>query len=60
MDFVPDIPATAGTAEKADDALLLRACGPVMAPLARLAVARGMQYAQFDELMRGAFVEAAR
>src|SRR5689334_4718852 len=31
-----------------------------MAPLARLAIARGMQYAQFDELVRSAFVEAAR
>jgi hypothetical protein len=60
VDFAPDTPGTAGAADKADDALLLHACGPVMAPLARLAVARGMQYAQFDELMRGAFVEAAR
>ncbi|HEX6707316.1 MAG TPA: DUF6502 family protein [Albitalea sp.] len=60
MDFAPDTPATAGSAPKADDTLLLRACQPVMAPLARLAVARGMQYAQFDELMRSAFVEAAR
>src|SRR5512138_1175244 len=31
-----------------------------MAPLARLAIARGMQYAQFDEIVRTAFVEAAR
>jgi hypothetical protein len=60
VDFAPDTPVTAGSAARADDALLLHACHPVMAPLARLAVARGMQYAQFDELMRAAFVQAAR
>ena len=60
MDFAPDTAATAAATERADDALLLHACRPVMAPLARLAVARGMQYAQFDELMRAAFVDAAR
>lgn len=60
MDFAPDTPATAGSAARADDALLLHACHPVLAPLARLAVSRGMQYAQFDELMRAAFVQAAR
>ncbi|MFL6662576.1 MAG: DUF6502 family protein [Rhizobacter sp.] len=58
---MPDTPATAAAAaQRADDALLLHACRPVMAPLARLAVSRGIQYAQFDELMRTAFVEAAR
>jgi hypothetical protein len=60
VDFAPDSAATAIGTERTDDALLLHACRPVMAPLARLAVARGMQYAQFDELMRAAFVEAAR
>ncbi len=60
VDFAPDTTATAGRADKADDALLLRACRPVMAPLARLAISRGVQYAQFDELMRAAFVQAAR
>jgi len=50
-------PPVAG--EQADQALL-RACRSVMAPLARLAVARGTRYAQLDELLRSAFVEAAR
>jgi hypothetical protein len=60
VDFAPDTAATAAATERTEDALLLHACRPVMAPLARLAVARGMQYAQFDQLMRAAFVEAAR
>ena len=51
------VPATAG--DEADQALL-RACRAVMLPLARLAVARGTRYAQTDELLRGAFVDAAR
>ena len=59
MEFAPDMPGNAAP-ERADDALLLHACRPVMAPLARLAIARGMRYAQFDEIMRTAFIEAAR
>jgi len=41
-------------------AALLRACKAVMAPLARLAVARGLRHGELDELLRAAFVEAAR
>jgi hypothetical protein len=59
VDFAPDT-ATPASTEHADDTLLLHACRPVMQPLARLAIARGMQYAQFDEIMRTAFVQAAR
>lgn len=44
----------------ADHALLLEACRQVLLPLATLAVERGVPYAQLDELLRGAFVEAAR
>ncbi len=60
MDSAPDTSATASRADKPDDSLLLRACRPVLAPLAQLAISRGMQYAQFDELVRTAFVQAAR
>lgn len=51
-------PPPAGSAEP-DDALL-RACRSVLAPLARLAVARGLRHGQLDEMLRSAFVEAAR
>jgi hypothetical protein len=47
-------------AEESADQALLRACRSVLAPLARLAMARGLRHAQLDELLRGAFVEAAR
>lgn len=40
--------------------LLLRACRKVIAPLARLAVARGLRYADIDEILRSSFVAAAR
>ncbi|MBW8831744.1 MAG: hypothetical protein JF606_20460 [Burkholderiales bacterium] len=45
-----------------DDAVdaLLRACKEVMVPLAQLAVAHGLRFGELDELLRGAFVEAAR
>ena len=43
-----------------DQALLLAACRRVLAPLARLAVERGVAYPLIDELVRGAFVDAAR
>jgi Family of unknown function (DUF6502) len=49
-----------GSAGDADHALLLEACRQVLLPLASLAVERGVPYAQLDELLRGAFVEAAR
>ena len=48
------------TADGGDHALLLAACRKVLAPLARLAVERGVAYPLIDELLRGAFVEAAR
>ena len=60
MDDALDTSTNASLANKADDALVLRACRPVLAPLAQLAISRGMQYAQFDELVRSAFVQAAR
>ena len=46
----------------ADDAVeaLLGACKAVMGPLAELAVARGLRFGDLDELLRSAFVEAAR
>ncbi len=40
--------------------LLLAACRRLMAPLARLAVARGLPCAEVEELTRAAFVQAAR
>jgi hypothetical protein len=48
-----------GAVGDADHALLLEACRQVLLPLATLAVERGVPYAQLDELLRGAFVEAA-
>ena len=54
-------PAEPGdSAGDANHALLLVACRQVLLPLATLAVQRGVPYAQLDELLRGAFVEAAR
>jgi len=52
-------PTNPAVADGADPALL-RACRAVMGPLARLAVARGLRFAELDELLRGAFVSAAR
>lgn len=48
-------PSTATT----DTAALLQACRALLVPLAQLAVARGVQYSEIDELLRGAFVDAA-
>jgi hypothetical protein len=39
---------------------LLQACRAVMAPLAQLAVAHGLRHGDLDELMRSAFVDAAK
>ena len=50
----------AGSIGDANHALLLDACLRVLLPLATLAVERGVPYAKLDELLRGAFVEAAR
>lgn len=52
-------PTSLGAATEVDEALLA-ALRRVLAPLARLAVARGVRHAQLDELLRGAFVAAAR
>jgi hypothetical protein len=38
---------------------LLQACRALLAPLAELAIARGVHYGEVDELLRGAFVDAA-
>lgn len=46
--------------DRTADHALLAACRAVLAPLARLAVARGLRYAQIDELLRAALVDAAR
>jgi len=51
-----DAPATA----PANDPDLVAACRAVLAPLAKLAVARGLPYAQLDELLKTTLVEAAR
>lgn len=52
--------APEGTAETVSHELLLTACRAVLAPLAQLAVARGLPYAEVEEMMRAAFVQAAR
>lgn len=51
-----DAPASAPAA----DPNLVEACRAVLAPLARLAVARGLPYVQLDDLLKTALVEAAR
>ena len=53
-------PPSSIAADGADHALLLAACRKVLVPLARLAVERGVVYPLIDELLRGAFVDAAR
>jgi hypothetical protein len=50
-------PATKGTVSHE---LLLAAISAVLAPLARLAVARGLPCAEVEEVLRAAFVEAAK
>ena len=56
----PTSATSAASTDSADHALLLAACRKVLAPLARLAVERGVAYPLIDELLRGAFVDAAR
>jgi hypothetical protein len=63
VNAAPAAPSTesgTGSVAAADQALLLDACRQVLLPLATLAVERGVPYAQLDELLRGAFVDAAR
>lgn len=52
-------PTSLGAITEVDEALFA-AFRRVLAPLARLAVARGVRHAQLDELLRSAFIEAAR
>jgi Family of unknown function (DUF6502) len=56
----PRAQSSTGSVGDADHALLLDACRQVLLPLATLAVERGVPYAELDELLRGAFVQAAR
>lgn len=56
----PAVPTAATPADDGSEQALLRAVSAVLAPLARLAVARGVRHQQLDELLRGAFVDAAR
>ncbi len=56
----PDAPPPAPPAEQPDHAWVLEACRSVMAPLARLAVSRGLQYGQLDGVLRRVLVDAAR
>lgn len=54
-------PVTGGSeAARTGSALLLAACRRILGPLARLAIERGVVYAEMDDLLRRAFVEAAR
>ena len=46
--------------EPRTDAALLRALARLLAPLARLAVASGLSFARVEELLKHAFVQAAR
>jgi hypothetical protein len=52
-------PASLGAPTENDEAMLA-AFRRILAPLARLAIARGVRHAQLDELLRAAFVSAAR
>lgn len=53
-DHSPPAPASAP-----DLSAVLSACRAVLAPLAELAIARGLHHSDLDELLRTAFVEAA-
>lgn len=48
------------TASPMQQGALLRACRAVLRPLARLAVGRGLPFAELAEVLKQAFVEAAR
>jgi len=58
--FVSDNSASDSPGVTRDVTALLAATRAVLAPLARLAVARGVPYGEFDELVKQVFVEAAR
>jgi len=57
---VPSTPSPADPAPPDGDAAVLHALEQVFAPLARLAVARGLRFAAAEELFKRAFVQAAR
>ena len=56
--FAPAVIAESAPTTPSRDALL-QACLALLAPLAELAIARGVRYGEVDELLRGAFVDAA-
>ena len=56
----PAATAAAPAAAAADPAALTQAIRQLMAPLAALALARGVPYGTLDELLKTAFVDAAR
>lgn len=53
-------PASAARATSADTDALMQALGALLAPIAQLAVAKGLPCATVEELLRKAFVQAAR
>ncbi|HEY0856557.1 MAG TPA: DUF6502 family protein [Albitalea sp.] len=58
--MTPAAPPIESSAGDSGEQALLRAFRAVLAPLASLAVARGVHHRHLDELLRGAFVDAAR
>ncbi|WOB08663.1 DUF6502 family protein [Piscinibacter gummiphilus] len=58
--FLEDHPSPPAAPPSAPDAsAVLAACRALLRPLAELAIARGLHHADVDELLRGAFVDAA-
>lgn len=58
--LIPAVPLSEAPADDTGEQALLRAFRAVLTPLANLAVARGVHHRHLDELLRGAFVDAAR
>ena len=56
----PAEPAATDTAPALDPAALTQAVGELMAPIAALALAQGLPFASVEDLLKTAFVEAAR
>ncbi len=56
----PDTSTPAPAGEQPEHAWALEACRSVMAPLARLALSRGLQYGQLDGVLRRVLVDAAQ
>ena len=58
--FLDDLsPPPAAPPSAPDASAVLAACRALLRPLAELAIARGLHHADIDELLRGAFVDAA-